>query len=132
MNISFSCKEELFDNVTFAWVIESAINTYNLSIEFCEGINEDGEQDLSSSCYADIELTEIDHHDHDLMLKVFDLLKDDVDIELEQNYLQFGDDNETIFTRNESSYDDTMSELEQFMVAITEVLSKMEVRECIS
>lgn len=127
MRIKFLEKERNFDDVSYAYSIKSKFNNYFLTITFCGGINEDGEQDLHSSCYADIELIEMKKHNHELLSEVFDLLKNDIDVKYDSPFLTINnDDREIITTRNESSFDDSIKDFNKFLIAVTGVLLKHE------
>ena len=126
MKIKFSCKDMCVGNITYAWVIESTVNDYNLSIEFCGAVNEEGEVNLHSSCFAEIELTEMHHCDPDILTEVQNIISNDLEVERTQIYKPFGDDKETLRIRNESSFDSTIEDYNTILMAITAVLLKHE------
>ena len=131
MRIKFLEKEISFGSVNYAYSIKSKYNNYYLTISFCGGINEDGEQDLYSSCCADIELIEMKKHNHELLSEVFDLLKNDIDVKYNSPFLIINseDNREIITTRNESSFDDSMKDFNKFLMAVTGVLLKHEMMD---
>ena len=131
MRIKFLEKEIIFGSVSYAYSIKSKYNYYYLTISFCGGINEDGEQDLHSSFFADIELIEMKKHNHELLSEVFDLLKNDIDVKYDSPFLTINseDNREVITTRNESSFDDSMKDFNKFLMAVTGVLLKHEMMD---
>lgn len=131
MKLEFLEKERCFDDISYAYSIKSKYNNYFLTITFCGGINEDGEQDLYSSCHADIELIEMKKHNHELLSEVFDLLKNDIDVKYDSPFLTINsnDDREIITTRNESSFDDSMEDFNKFLMAVTAILLKHEMMD---
>lgn len=131
MRIKFLEKERCFDNVSYAYSIKSKYNYYFLTITFCGGINEEGKQDLYSSCNAEIELIEMKKHNHELLSEVFDLLKNDIDVKYDSPFLTINsnDNREVITTTNESSFDDSMKDFNKFLMAVTAVLLKHEMMD---
>ena len=124
MNIEYIGKDTCFDNVTLTWAITSKVNSYNLTIEFCGGIEENGEENLYNSAFADITLHEVDHHDKGLLDEIAALVSKDIDIETynEPVMISAPDIRESITTRNESSFDDTLRDYNKLLMAATGII----------
>lgn len=97
-----------FDDVTFTSQIKTDTKVFTITITFCGGINEDGEEDLYGSMCADISVQEINAVKDDLSIlkTLFDrYYKDENFAEYEAytngSYMTF---------KNESCYDSSVSD----------------------
>ena len=130
MNITFDGKDEIMDGVSFSWYVKSTANEYRVSIDFCGAIDEDGEQNLEASCFADITICETKRNDPVLMNRIYNqALNRDIDVTRDYDTVMVNapDIRENITCRNESSYSDTMMDLNNMFSALTSVLMEYEI-----
>jgi len=130
MNITFEGKDEIMDSVRFSWYVNSTVNEYRVSIDFCGAIDEDGEQNLDASCFADITICETKRNDPALMDRIYNqALNRDIDVTREYDTVMVNAPNirDNITCRNESSYSDTMMDLSNMFSALTSVLMEYEI-----
>lgn len=72
MNITFEGRELSFNNVTLSWYVESPVNEYRVSVDFIGGFDDDEDDEiLESSIYADITIYEVKHNDLFLMDRIY-------------------------------------------------------------
>lgn len=130
MRIDYEGKSVMMDNISYTWFIESDINSYRLSLEFIGAIDEEGNEEPELSCYADIDLTEINHHDKALMDEIENMLKNEIEIERKSDVVMICAPKtlEYLTTRDEDSYPTTMAKFQLLMAAVTNVLALHEMK----
>lgn len=132
MRIDYEGKTEFMgSDLVYTWFIESAINSYRLSLSFLGCFDEDGKEDIETlTSQSIIELTEIDHHDPKLLTEVKSMLKNDMDVEIGSDVVMINAPKnlEYLETRDETSYPSTMAKYQLYISAITNVLTRHEMK----
>lgn len=126
INIYFEDKDYIFDDINFCWYISSPLNDYCLQISFMGAINEDGEENLYSSCGCEISLHEVEHHKQHIMDTVKERIENDCSIELETYdetiCICSPDVRSSIYYTDESSFDSSLGYAKEFLKHLCAVL----------
>ena len=83
INVYFEEKNYNFDDINYSWYISSPLNDYRLQMSFLGAIDEEGEEDLYSSCFCEISIHEVEYHKQHIMDTVKERIENDYSIELE-------------------------------------------------
>lgn len=127
MKLEFLGKEApMFDDVCYVWELSNDIRNYYISITFCGGIDEEGNQNLYNSLNAEISVREVDHRMfYDNCEKQVGILKEVVDIigdDMEIDYKNSNVNGEDFSTVNESSFDDSIAALNKIITTMVAVM----------
>ena len=130
MNITFNGKEHSFDDVIYSWTIDNTVRKYIVSISFCGGLNEDGEENLYGSCLADICAQEVEHRRfYDTNDKNNGILRQVVDI-ISKDYddIEYADgiSGEYFTFKNESDFTSSIDDLNTVFGTLINVIRERE------
>ena len=131
MEIIFNGKEYQFDDVIYSWTIKGQVRQYIASVSFCGGIDENGEDNLYSSCNAEVMIQETNHkkfydtedNNNGILKQVLNEIKDSISDEIE--YYN-GLSGEYFRFVNESSFDSTMDDFNTVFGTLVNVLRERE------
>ena len=125
MNITFEEKTYPFDDIEYSWYIRSSVNDYRVTMNICGAIDEDGTENPYGGIMGTISIYEVSHN----LVDVFDKMQTaltDAGLEPERNadtiMVNAPDIREYMDIRNESSFDDTLQDLNTVISVISTTL----------
>ena len=126
INVYFEEKNYNFDDINYSWYISSPLNDYRLQMSFLGAIDEEGEEDLYSSCFCEISIHEVEHHKQYIMDTVKERIENDYSIDLntydETICICAPDVRSSIYYRNESSLDSSVNVAKTFLKHLSAVV----------
>lgn len=125
MNITFEEKTYPFDDIEYSWYIESSVNDYRVTMNICGAVDEDGNENPYGGIMGTISIYEVSHNLVDVFDKIQTALTD-AGLEPGRNaetiMVNAPDIREYMDIRNESSFDDTLNDLNTVISVLTAVL----------
>lgn len=119
IRVEFEEKTDIFDDVVLNWYIESPLNDYRLTMQFCGAIDEDGNEDLNSSCFCEISINEVENHKSYIIDTIKERIENDINIELEESSMSIllyaPDVRSSLYYRDESSLDSSVTVAKAFL-----------------
>ncbi len=122
IRVEFEERTDIFDDVVLNWYIESPLNDYRLTMQFCGAIDEDGNEDLNSSCFCEISINEVENHKSYIIDTVKERIENDINIELEESSMYAPDVRSPIYYRDESSFDSSIQYAKEFLKHLCAVI----------
>lgn len=126
IRVEFEEKTDIFDDVVLNWYIESPLNDYRLTMQFCGAIDEDGNEDLNSSCFCEISINEVENHKSYIIDTIKERIENDINIELEKSSMSIllyaPDVRSSLYYRDESSLDSSVNVAKSFLKHLSAVV----------
>ena len=116
MTREFESKNVCWDDVYITEYLTTAKNEYRITKVFCGGINEEGEEDLESSCYCEICVYETTQNDGKTLERLIEMFNGEYDEEVVM--ISAPDLRRVARFINESSLADTEEEYEAIIKEI--------------
>lgn len=126
IKVEFEERTDIFDDVVLNWYIESPLNDYRLTMQFCGAIDEDGNEDLTSSYFCEISINEVENHKSYIIDTVKERIENDINIELEESSMSIllyaPDVRSSLYYRDENSLDSSVNVAKAFLKHLSAVV----------